>query len=91
MRLFLLLGEAKINRVNLTATLSGLKLEAEITGLGSSISYKERVKGLQKGVIVDAQINGKVNETTIALLEGSPSHQQTVVKVFESIKLFITF
>ena len=54
-----------------------LKLEAEITGLGSSISYKERVKGLQKGVIVDAQINGKVNETTIALLEGSPSQINT--------------
>ena len=70
-----------IFRVNLTATLSGLKLEGEITGLGSSLNYKERVKGLQKGVIVDAQIAGKVKETTIALLEGSPSHQQTVVKV----------
>ena len=61
--------------------MSGLKLEGEITGLGSSLNYKERVKGLQKGVIVDAQIAGKVKETTIALLEGSPSHQQTVVKV----------
>ena len=65
--------------------MSGLKLEGEITGLGSSLNYKERVKGMQKGVIVDAQIAGKVKETTIALLEGSPSHQQTVVKVSFSI------
>ena len=77
----IVIGEAKIKKVHLMATLSGLKLEGEINDLGSSLNYKEKTRGSQKGVIVDAQVNGKVNETTIALLEGSPSHQQTVVKV----------
>ena len=77
----IVIGEAKINKVHLMATLSGLKLEGEINGFASSVSYKERTRGAQKGMIVDAQVNGKVNETTIALLEGTPAHQQTVVKV----------
>ena len=75
----IVIGEARINKVHLMASLSGLKLEGEITNFSSSVSYKERTRGVQKGVIVDAQVNGKVDETTIALLEGTPSHQQTVV------------
>ena len=77
----IVIGQAKINKVHLMATLSGLKLEGEINHFSSSVSYKERTRGIQKGVIVDAQVNGKVNETTISLLEGTPSHQQTVVQI----------
>ena len=77
----IVIGEARIRKVHLMATLSGLKLEGEINNFASSLNYKEKTRGSQKGVIVDAQVNGRVNETTIALLEGTPSHQQTVVKV----------
>ena len=77
----IVIGEARINRIHLMATLSGLKLEGDITDLSSSVNYKEKTKSLQKGVTVEAQILGKVKETSIALLEGPPSHQQTVVKI----------
>ena len=74
-------GEAKINKVHLTATLSGLRLEGEINGLGAAISYKEKVKAIQKGVNVEASITGNMNETSIALLEGVPPSLQTVVRL----------
>jgi hypothetical protein len=44
----IVIGEAKINQVNLAATLSGLRLEGQIRGLGSSISYKERLRTVQR-------------------------------------------
>ena len=74
-------GEAKINKVHLAATLSGLRLEGEINGLGASISYKEKVKAIQKGVNVEASITGNMKETSIALLEGVAPSLQTVVRL----------
>ena len=73
-------GEAKINKVHLTATLSGLRLEGEIRGLGASISYKERMRGLAK-VSQEASLSGNMRETCIALLEGVMPSQQTVVRL----------
>ena len=77
----IVIGEAKINQVNLAATLSGLRLEGQIRGLGSSISYKERLRTVQRGVSVEAVISGNVRETSIALLEGVAPAQQTVVRL----------
>jgi len=77
----IVIGEARINKIHLTATLSGLRLEGEINGLGASINYKEKVKTVQKGVNVEAMISGNVKETSIALLEGIPPSQQTVVRL----------
>ena len=74
-------GEAKVNKVILTATLSGLRLEGEINGLGAAISYKEKVKAIQKGVNVEASITGNMKETSIALLEGVLPSLQTVVRL----------
>ena len=73
-------GIAKIHRTKLMATLSGLKLEGEITGLQSSLQYKEKMRAPLKGV-VEASVVGSMNQTSIVLLEGIPPKQQTVVKV----------
>ena len=73
-------GIAKIHCTKLTATLSGLKLEGEITGLQSSLQYKEKMRAPLKGV-VEASVVGSMKDTTIVLLEGIPPKQQTVVKV----------
>ena len=77
----IVIGEAKIHKVHLMASLSGLRLEGEINGLGSSISYKERVKTVQRGVNVEAVISGNMREGSIALQEGAPPSQQTVVRL----------
>ena len=73
-------GVAKIHRTKLMATLSGLKLEGEITGLESSLQYKEKMRAPLKGV-VEARVEGSMKQTSIVLLEAIPPKQQTVVKV----------
>lgn len=74
-------GIAKIRKTKLTAMLSGLKLEAEINGLQTSVQYKEKIKAPQRGV-VEASVIGNMQETNIVLLEGSPSNKhQTIVKI----------
>ena len=73
-------GSAKIHRTKLMATLSGLKLEGEITGLESRLQYKEKMRAPLKGV-VEARVEGSMKETSIVLLEAIPPKQQTVVKV----------
>ena len=77
----IVIGEAKINQVNLSASLSGLRLEGQIRGLGASISYKERARTAQRGVSVEAMIAGNVKESSIALLEGTSPGQQIVVRL----------
>ena len=62
------------------ATLSGLKLEGEITGLQSSVQYKEKIRAPTKAV-VEASVVGNMQETKIMLLEGELPNQQVVVKV----------
>jgi hypothetical protein len=55
-------GVAKIRRIKLTATLSGLKLEGEIRGLQSSLHYKEKIRAPMKGV-VEASVMGNMQVT----------------------------
>ncbi|KAJ8956249.1 hypothetical protein NQ318_014981 [Aromia moschata] len=70
-------GLAKIHRTRLLATLSGLKLEAEITSLHSSLTCRK--KSIPQ--ILECSVTGQVGRTMIVLLEGVAPGQQTVVKV----------
>uniref|UniRef100_A0A6P7G1L5 Transmembrane protein KIAA1109 homolog isoform X3 n=1 Tax=Diabrotica virgifera virgifera TaxID=50390 RepID=A0A6P7G1L5_DIAVI len=70
-------GVARIHRTRLLATLSGLKLEAEITSLHSSLTCRK--KSIPQ--ILECSLTGQVGRTMIVLLEGVAPNQQTVVKV----------
>ncbi|KAK9502019.1 hypothetical protein O3M35_012630 [Rhynocoris fuscipes] len=68
---------AKIHRTRLLATLSGLKLEAEMTNLHSSLTVRKKTRPIS----LECSVTGHVGRTMIVLLEGVPPNQQTVVKV----------
>ncbi|BES96456.1 Fragile site-associated protein C-terminus [Nesidiocoris tenuis] len=68
---------AKIHRTRLLATLSGLKLEAEMTNLHSSLTVRKKTRPSA----MECSLTGHVGRTMIVLLEGVPPNQQTVVKV----------
>ncbi|XP_039950493.1 transmembrane protein KIAA1109 isoform X2 [Bactrocera tryoni] len=68
---------AKIHKTRLMATLSGLKLEAEITTLNGSATWRKKARP----VSLECSITGQVGRTMIVLLEGVAPNQQTVVKV----------
>lgn len=70
-------GVARIHRTRLLATLSGLKLEAEITSLHSSLTVRKK----SNPDSLESSITGQVGRTMIVLLEGVAPNQQTVVKV----------
>ncbi|XP_034234984.1 transmembrane protein KIAA1109 isoform X3 [Thrips palmi] len=70
-------GVARIHRTRLLATLSGLKLEAEITSLHSSFSCRKKTRPAS----LECSLSGQVGRTMIVLLEGVAPNQQTVVKV----------
>ncbi|XP_050315619.1 transmembrane protein KIAA1109 isoform X2 [Anthonomus grandis grandis] len=70
-------GVARIHRTRLLATLSGLKLEAEITSLHSSLTVRK--KSLPQ--MLECSLTGQVGRTMIVLLEGVAPNLQTVVKV----------
>ncbi|XP_059485480.1 bridge-like lipid transfer protein family member 1 isoform X2 [Neocloeon triangulifer] len=70
-------GVARIHRTRLLATLSGLKLEAEITSLHSSLTCRKK----SRPASLECSIAGQVGRTMIVLLEGVAPNQQTVVKV----------
>ncbi|XP_038111246.1 transmembrane protein KIAA1109 isoform X3 [Culex quinquefasciatus] len=70
-------GVAKIHRTRLLATLSGLKLEAEITALHSSTTWRKK----SRPASLECSLTGQVGRAMIVLLEGVPPNQQTVVKV----------
>ncbi|KAJ8916684.1 hypothetical protein NQ315_000329 [Exocentrus adspersus] len=70
-------GLAKIHRTRLLATLSGLKLEAEITSLHSSLTCRKK----SVPQILECSLTGQVGRTMIVLLEGVAPNQQTVVKI----------
>lgn len=70
-------GIARIHRTRLLATLSGLKLEAEITSLNSSLTIRKK----SNPATLESSITGQVGRTMIVLLEGVAPNQQTVVKV----------
>ncbi|XP_025833255.1 uncharacterized protein KIAA1109-like, partial [Agrilus planipennis] len=70
-------GVARINKTKLLATLSGLKLDAEITGLHSSVTCRNK----SRPVSLECSVTGQVGRTYIKLLEGvAPNQLQTVVK-----------
>jgi len=74
-------GVVRIAKTRLTATLSGLKLKGEISGLQTSVHYRERIRTPLKGV-VEVSVMSNVKKTTLVLSEGLPPHQQAeVVKV----------
>ncbi|XP_054742979.1 bridge-like lipid transfer protein family member 1 isoform X4 [Anastrepha obliqua] len=70
-------GVAKIHKTRLMATLSGLKLEAEITTLNGSATWRKKARP----VSLECSLTGQVGRTMIVLLEGVAPNQQTVVKV----------
>ncbi|XP_058820213.1 bridge-like lipid transfer protein family member 1 isoform X3 [Topomyia yanbarensis] len=70
-------GVAKIHRTRLLATLSGLKLEAEITALHSSTTWRKK----SRPASLECSLTGQVGRAMIVLLEGVPPNQQTVVKI----------
>ncbi|KAG5893448.1 hypothetical protein JTB14_012167 [Gonioctena quinquepunctata] len=70
-------GVARIHRTKLLATLSGLKLEAEITSLHSSLTVRK--KSLPQ--MLECSLTGQIGRTMIVLLEGVAPNLQTVVKV----------
>uniref|UniRef100_A0AAG5DBD8 Bridge-like lipid transfer protein family member 1 C-terminal domain-containing protein n=1 Tax=Anopheles atroparvus TaxID=41427 RepID=A0AAG5DBD8_ANOAO len=70
-------GVAKIHRTRLLATLSGLKLEAEITALHSSTTWRKK----SRPASLECSLTGQVGRAMIVLLEGVQPNQQTVVKV----------
>ncbi|KAK5638052.1 hypothetical protein RI129_012347 [Pyrocoelia pectoralis] len=73
----IMLGVARIHKTKLLATLSGLKLDAEITGLHSSVTCRSK----SRPISLECSITGQIGRTTIKLLEGvAPNQLQTVVK-----------
>ncbi|XP_031778304.1 transmembrane protein KIAA1109 isoform X8 [Nasonia vitripennis] len=73
----IIFGVAKIHRTRLLATLSGLKLEAEITSLHSSLTCRKKTKPAS----LECSLTGQIGRTMIVLLEGVAPSQQTIVKV----------
>lgn len=70
-------GVAKISKTRLLATLSGLKLEAEITSLHSSATWRKK----SRPAALECSHSGQVGRAMIVLLEGVAPNQQTVVRV----------
>lgn len=70
-------GVVKIHRTRLLATLSGLKLEAEITAFHSSTTWRKKTRP----VSLECSLTGQIGRAMIVLLEGVAPNQQTVVKV----------
>lgn len=65
-------GVAKIHRTRLLATLSGLKLEAEITSLHSSTTWRKK----SRPASLECSLTGQVGRAMIVLLEGVAPNQQ---------------
>lgn len=65
-------GVARIQRTRLLASLSGLKLEAEILNLQATSSYKKKLRP----VAVDLSLTGHCGQAMIVLLEGVAPSQQ---------------
>nr|XP_031841602.1 transmembrane protein KIAA1109 isoform X3 [Nomia melanderi] len=70
-------GVARIHRTRWLATLSGLKLEAEITSLQASLTCCKKSRPAN----FECSLTGQIGRTMIVLLEGVAPSQQTVVKV----------
>lgn len=70
----MVLAVAKIHRTRLLATLSGLKLEAEITNLHSSLTVRKKTRPAS----LECSLTGHVGRTMVVLLEGVAPNQQLV-------------
>ncbi|XP_035723534.1 transmembrane protein KIAA1109-like isoform X4 [Vespa mandarinia] len=73
----IIFGVARIHRTRLLATLSGLKLEAEITSLHASLTCRKKTRPAS----LECSLTGQIGRTMIVLLEGVAPSQQTVVKI----------
>lgn len=75
-------GLIKFRKTRLLATLSGLKLEAELENLQVSATHKEMTKShlgfksMQRKKWFDSSITGNLGKSMIILLEGIPPTQQ---------------
>lgn len=69
-------GVARIHRTRLLATLSGLKLEAEITNLHSSLTCRKK----SRPASLECSLTGHIGRTMIVLLEGVAPNQQWVLQ-----------
>jgi len=65
-------GVARIHRTRLLATLSGLKLEAEITALQSSATWRKK----SRPIALECSLTGQLGRAMIVLLEGVAPNQQ---------------
>lgn len=65
-------GVAKIHKTRLLATLSGLKLESEITTLNSTATWRKKARP----VSLECSLTGQVGRAMIVLLEGVVPSQQ---------------
>ncbi|CAM1304937.1 KIAA1109 (predicted) [Pycnogonum litorale] len=80
-------GLLKIRKMRLLATLSGLKLEAELENLHVSATHKEmskyhpNVNTISKKRWFDSSVTGHLGRSMVVLLEGILPAQQTVVKI----------
>lgn len=63
---------ARIQKTRLLATLSGLKLEAEISALYSSVTCRKKTRPIS----LECSLTGQVGKTMIVLLEGTAPTQQ---------------
>lgn len=70
-------GVVKVNRTRLLASLSGLKLEAEITSFHSSTTWRKKTRPAS----LECSLTGQIGRAMIVLLEGVAPNQQTVLKV----------
>ncbi|GFS00725.1 fragile site-associated protein, partial [Elysia marginata] len=74
-------GILKVDKVLISAELSGLKLEANTTKVHASGTYKKKVKGFLHRVSSDSSYTAHFGHSMINLREGEPPDWQTVVTI----------
>ena len=74
-----LIGVVKVRCINLSAKLSGFKLEGEWSGLEVSSCHKEEAKNGRKWR--ESSIRGRMGQASVSLLEEAVLEKQLVVKV----------
>lgn len=67
----------RVKRIRLLAMLSGLRLEAELSGLQASGTHKETLR--EKSRQSESSATGRLGPASVVLLEGQPPNHQMVV------------